>query len=53
MKFTMYHSCITVLDLEKSIAFYEKRPLAFRKSDVWKVTITRLSLWERKEIRVS
>lgn len=24
MKFTMYHSCITVLDLEKSIAFYEK-----------------------------
>lgn len=24
MKFTMYHSCITVLDLEKSIAFYEE-----------------------------
>ena len=24
MKFDMYHSCITVLDLEKSIAFYEK-----------------------------
>ena len=24
MKFEMYHSCITVLDLEKSLAFYEK-----------------------------
>ena len=24
MKFTMYHSCITVLNLEKSIEFYEK-----------------------------
>lgn len=24
MKFTMYHSCITVLDLDKSIEFYEK-----------------------------
>lgn len=24
MKFEMYHSCITVLDLEKSIAFYEE-----------------------------
>lgn len=24
MKFEMYHSCITVLDLEKSIAFYKK-----------------------------
>ena len=24
MKFGMYHSCITVLDLEKSLEFYEK-----------------------------
>ena len=24
MKFDMYHSCITVLDLERSVAFYEK-----------------------------
>lgn len=24
MKFEMYHSCITVLDLEKSLQFYEK-----------------------------
>lgn len=24
MKFEMYHSCITVLDLEKSLDFYEK-----------------------------
>ncbi|MCI8609935.1 MAG: lactoylglutathione lyase [Firmicutes bacterium] len=24
MKFEMYHSCITVLDLEKSMAFYEE-----------------------------
>lgn len=24
MKFTMYHSCITVMDLDKSIKFYEK-----------------------------
>lgn len=24
MKFGMYHSCITVLDLEKSLDFYEK-----------------------------
>lgn len=24
MKFTAYHSCITVLDLEKSIAFYKE-----------------------------
>lgn len=24
MKFEMYHSCITVLDLDKSIDFYEK-----------------------------
>ena len=24
MKFTMYHTCITVLDLEKSMKFYEE-----------------------------
>lgn len=24
MKFTMYHACITVLDLEKSMKFYEE-----------------------------
>ena len=24
MKFTLYHSCITVLDLEKSMKFYEE-----------------------------
>ena len=24
MKFEMYHSCITVLDLEKSLAFYKE-----------------------------
>ena len=24
MKFEMYHSCITVLDLEKSLAFYQE-----------------------------
>lgn len=24
MKFTMYHTCITVLDLDKSMAFYEE-----------------------------
>ena len=24
MKFEMYHSCITVLDLEKSLDFYER-----------------------------
>ena len=27
MKFTMYHSCIAVFDLEKSIKFYEDAPL--------------------------
>lgn len=32
MKFTMYHACITVLDLEKSMKFYEEA-LGLQKSE--------------------
>lgn len=41
MNFNMYHSCITVLDLEKSVSFYKEalglREVRCMEGDGWKI----------------